>query len=193
MGYRLIADEMKDPALSGLVRKLGMDEGLPVVESPGILKPGDFLKEVLTERLPNPFLMDTPQRIATDTSQKVGIRFGETIKAYVRRDGGAKGLTAVPLAIAGWLRYLLAVDDAGQPFELSPDPMAERLHLQLSNASSKELRPLLSNANLFGIDLYQAGLGERIEKMFLELSAGPGAVRRTLEKYVGEYRVKGRK
>ena len=67
------------------------------------------------------------------------------------------------------------------------------LHLQLSNASSKELRPLLSNANLFGIDLYQAGLGERIEEMFLELSAGPGAVRRTLEKYVGEYRVKGRK
>ena len=193
LGYRLIADEMKDPALSGLVWKLGMDEGLPVVESPGILKPEDFLKEVLTERLPNPFLMDTPQRIATDTSQKVGIRFGETIKAYVRRDGGAKGLTAVPLAIAGWLRYLLAVDDAGQPFELSPDPMAERLHLQLSNASSKELRPLLSNANLFGIDLYQAGLGERIEEMFLELSAGPGAVRRTLEKYVGEYRVKGRK
>ena len=26
---------------------------------------------------------DTPQRIATDTSQKVGIRFGETIKSYV--------------------------------------------------------------------------------------------------------------
>ena len=98
LGYRLIADEMKDPALSGLVWKLGMDEGLPVVESPGILKPEDFLKEVLTERLPNPFLMDTPQRIATDTSQKVGIRFGETIKAYVRRgrrregiDGGAAG------------------------------------------------------------------------------------------------------
>ena len=52
---------------------------------------------------------------------------------------------------------------------------------------------MLSNANLFGIDLYQAGLGERIEEMFLELSAGPGAVRRTLEKYVGEYSAKGRK
>ena len=26
---------------------------------------------------------DAPQRIATDTSQKVGIRFGETIKSYV--------------------------------------------------------------------------------------------------------------
>ena len=75
MGYRLIADEMKDPALSGLVWKLGMDEGLPVVESPGILKPEDFLKEVLTERLPNPFLMDTPQRIATDTSPEGGDPF----------------------------------------------------------------------------------------------------------------------
>lgn len=29
---------------------------------------------------------DTPQRIATDTSQKLAIRFGETIKAYMASD-----------------------------------------------------------------------------------------------------------
>ncbi len=41
---------------------------------------------------------DTPQRIATDTSQKVGIRYGETIKSYVAKYGDAKKLTAIPLA-----------------------------------------------------------------------------------------------
>ncbi len=59
---------------------------MPVVVNPGILRPEDFLTEVLTVRIPNPFMPDTPQRIATDTSQKLPIRFGETIKAYQASD-----------------------------------------------------------------------------------------------------------
>ncbi len=42
----------------------------------GILEPKAFMDEVLELRMPNPFMPDTPQRIATNTSQKVGIRFG---------------------------------------------------------------------------------------------------------------------
>ena len=56
---------------------------------------------------------DMPQRIATDTSQKVGIRFGETIKSYVAEGRDLNSLVSIPLAIAGWLRYLLAIDDNG--------------------------------------------------------------------------------
>ena len=100
---------------------------MPVVTDPGILSPEAFVDEVIHVRIPNPFMPDTPQRIATDTSQKVGIRYGETIKAYVAKYGDAKKLTAIPLAIAGWCRYLLAVDDKGQPFTLSPDPMVPEL------------------------------------------------------------------
>jgi fructuronate reductase len=37
---------------------------------------------------------------------------------------------------------------------------------------------------VFGLDLYEAGLGEQIEGMVAELYAGPGAVRKTLHKYV---------
>ncbi len=38
-----------------------------------------------------------PQRIATDTSQKLGIRFGETIKAYIsREDLDVKDLKFIP-------------------------------------------------------------------------------------------------
>ena len=60
-------------------------------------------------RIPNPFLPDTPQRIATDTSQKLAIRFGETIKAYEKNPSlDTADLKYIPLVFAGWLRYLRA-------------------------------------------------------------------------------------
>ena len=65
--------------LKKLVERIGYVEGLPVVTDPGILSPKQFIDEVLNIRIPNPFMPDTPQRIATDTSQKLSIRFGETI------------------------------------------------------------------------------------------------------------------
>lgn len=190
LGYTLIADEMKDPTLKKLVETIGYKEGLPVVVDPKIISPKAFLDEVLNERFANPYIPDTPQRIATDTSQKVGIRFGVTIKSYVKRnDLNPVDLTAIPLAIATWCRYLLGVDDEGRPFTLSPDPLLETLQAALQGVSlgdqTSNVKSILSNEAIFGINLYDIGLGEKIEGMFYEMLAGPGAVRRTLEKYVG--------
>ena len=56
---------------------------MKVVTNPGVLSPRDFIEKCINERFPNPAIPDTPQRIACDTSQKIGIRFGETIKAYM--------------------------------------------------------------------------------------------------------------
>lgn len=191
LGYTLIADEMKDVELKKLVHEIGPVEGMPVVTDPGILSPKDFVDEVINVRIPNPFMPDAPQRIATDTSQKVGIRYGETIKAYVAKYGDAKKLKAIPLAIAGWCRYLLAVDDNGEKFELSADPMAAELTGKLAGivvgkpeTYTGQLKEILSNVNIFGIDLYEAGIGEMIEGMFCEEIAGVGAVRATLKKYL---------
>ena len=191
LGYDLIADEMKDRELNELVHRIGPVEGMPVVTDPGILSPEDFVAEVIDVRIPNPFMPDTPQRIATDTSQKVGIRYGETIKSYVAKYGDAKKLEAIPLAIAGWLRYLIGVDDEGKAFERSSDPMLEELSAQLSGITlgdpdsvGGKVKAILSNANIFGSDLYEAGIGERIEELFKEELAGPGAVRATLKKYL---------
>jgi len=47
-----------------------------------------------------------------------------------------------------------------------------------------KLRPILSNPVFFGVDLYEAGLAEKVEELFKELIAGPGAVRATLQKYL---------
>lgn len=189
MGYTLIADEMKDPVLHKLVEIIGYKEGLPVVVNPGILNPESFLNEVIHERFANPFIPDTPQRIATDTSQKVGIRFGETIKSYMRRENlDPSTLTAIPVAIAAWCRYLLGVDDAGKPFTLSPDPLLADLQAKLQGTAlgdkTSNIRAILENEQIFGVSLEEAGLTAKIEGIFHEMLAGPGAVRSTIAKYV---------
>lgn len=192
LGYKTIAEEMRDPLLIKLVRGVG-DEGMRVVMSPGIIDPKEFLNEVITERLPNPYMPDTPQRIATDTSQKVPIRFGETIKAYYERpDLDPKDLKYIPLVIAGWCRYLMGIDDRGEEMELSPDPLLDALRGYLSevrfgdpDSVSDALRPILSSPQLFRVNLYEVSLGEKVERYFRKMLIGPGAVRKTLEELIG--------
>ena len=192
LGYAFFADGMQDPDLAELARQVGYVEGLPVVEDPGILSPKAFLDEFINERVSNPYLGDTSARIAVDISQMLDIRFGHTIKAWMEREGSAGRLVGIPLAIAGWIRYLLGVDDAGRPFELSPDPMLPELQAQLAGVEpgkpeslGDNLRPILSNPALFLVDLYEAGIGDKIEAMVRDMLAGPGAVRAALRKYLG--------
>lgn len=192
LDYKTIADEMKDDCLRKLVEKIGYVEGMPVVINPKVLDPEEFIKEVIEVRLPNPYMPDTPQRIATDTSQKMGIRFGETIKSYIHRsDLEVNDLKFIPLVIAGWCRYLMGIDDEGNHMDLSPDPLLNDLKSHVSNirlgdvdSVKDNLRPILSNKEIFGLDLYEAGLGERVESYFKELISGTGAVRNTLKKYL---------
>jgi fructuronate reductase len=134
---------------------------------------------------------DAPQRIAMDTSQKLPIRFGETIKKYVRRGLDMHNLVLIPLTLAGYARYLKGIKDDGTPFEPSPDPMLQELQaivapLEIGKQDQDYscLKQLYSRSDVFGLDLYEAGLGEQIESMVRELFAGNGAVRKTLHKYV---------
>ncbi len=191
LGYDRIFEEMRRKELRALVEKVGYDEGMPVVVDPKIINPKAFIDEVIYQRLSNPFIPDDPKRIATDTSQKVGIRFGETIKAYIKSDElNVTDLTYIPLAIAGWLRYLLAVDDNGDPMPLSSDPMLDELTAQLKGVSlggeyNGQVMPILQNDKIFGLNLAECGLADKIEGMFKELIAGKGAVSATLTKYLG--------
>ncbi|MCR5670315.1 MAG: mannitol dehydrogenase family protein [Butyrivibrio sp.] len=195
LGYTKISDEMKDEDLLKLVKTIGYKEGLPVVTDPGVIRPQDFIDTVVNVRIPNVFMPDTPQRIATDTSQKLAIRFGETVKAYQVSDTlDVKDLKLIPLVFAGWLRYLMAVDDKGNAFECSPDPLLEKassyvkdIALGEKDASKvkKAVLPLLKDATIFGVDLEAAGLMDLVLSYYMELIAAPGAVRETLHKHVG--------
>ena len=191
LGYDLICAEMKDEDIVALIKRLGYVEGLPVVVDPKILDPKAFIDEVIEQRLPNPFMPDMPQRIATDTSQKVGIRFGETIKSYIAEGRDLNSLVSIPLAIAGWLRYLLAIDDNGNAFEVSADPLKDDLQAKLAGIEfgkpetvTDQLDGILSNASIFGTDLTKTVLADKVKAYFKAEIAGPGAVRKTLHEAV---------
>ena len=192
LGYTLISEEMKNPVLKKMVETIGYKEGLPVVVDPKIINPKSFIDEVVNVRIPNPFMPDTPQRIATDTSQKLPIRFGETIKAYLKNPSlDINDLKLIPLVFAGWLRYLMGTDDNGNKFELSSDPLLSKVCPYVSdyelNDKEKDLdklNPLLSDETIFGVDLVAVGMDKLVKKYFAELSSGVGAVKATLEKYV---------
>lgn len=193
LGYEKISEEMKDTELKKLVEIVGYKEGIPVVIDPGILDPKEFIDTVLNVRVPNPFMPDTPQRIATDTSQKLAIRFGETIKAYAADEGRDVGdLKLIPLVLAGWLRYLMGIDDKGEKFTLSPDPLLEELcpyvaEIRLGDTEIEEkIRPILESEKIFGVNLYELGMADQIVSYFKELLRKPGAIRETLKKYVDE-------
>jgi fructuronate reductase len=194
LGYTRISAEMRDPDLVKLVELIGYKEGLLVVVDPGLLSPKQFIDQVLQVRFPNPFMPDTPQRIAADTSQKIPIRFGETVKAYLSDPKrNVRDLKLIPLVFAAWIRYLLGVDDQGASFTVSPDPLYDTLypavagmHLGQSGPFHRELEPIVSDSRIFGVNLYEAGLGELVEAYFEELLAGPGAVRETLKRYTAD-------
>ena len=191
LGYDLISAEMKDADIRAFIQKIGYMEAMPVVTDPGVLNPYEFIGAVLNRRLPNPFMPDAPQRIAMDTSQKLAIRFGETLKKYQERGLDKSNLVLIPLVLAGYARYLRGIDDNGNAFEPSPDPLLAELQQIVAGLEVKEgeqdfscLKKLYSRTDVFGVDVYAMGLGEQIEGMVRELYAGPGAVRKTLHKYV---------
>ena len=197
LNHEHIYDAIADPLLKELVYRQSYDESLPVVVHPGQIEPEEFLREVLEERLPNPNIPDTPARIITDTSQKVGVRYGDAIIAH---GDNAKELKYIPLAIAGWCRYLMGIDDDGREMNYNPtadppwnkwstDHLLEQLTRHVSdiqlgrpeNAAGK-LKPIVSDEKLFGVDLYQVGLGSKIEDYFKQMIAGVGAVKATLNR-----------
>ncbi|MCL2242837.1 MAG: mannitol dehydrogenase family protein [Treponema sp.] len=197
LGFKRISDEMKDPDLLKLAEGIGRREGMPVVIDPGIIEPDKFLDQVINVRLVNPFLPDTPQRIATDTSQKIPARFGGTLIAYKESGKILQDLKLIPLVFAGWLRYLLGYDDEGNPMNVSPDPLYENLKAGLDGIIfgqiiiektfiHSKLKPLLSNSSLFGLDLYEAGLAEKVENYFSMMISDRGAVRKILSIIVNE-------
>lgn len=197
LGYTKISDEMKDPDLVKLVEIIGYKEGLPVVVNPGILDPKKFIDTVLQVRVPNPFMPDTPQRIATDTSQKLPIRFGETVKAYMKRDDlSVDDLKCIPFVFAAWLRYLTGIDDCGKAFTISSDPLQDSLkpyyeQLTLGEHTPEELHdilePVLKDAKIFGVDLTEIGMDRKVTAWLADMLKGPGAVRAALQKAIAKH------
>ena len=190
LDHHLICEEMKDEELNKLARHVGYDEGLPVVVDPKILDPKQFIDTVIEERLPNPYMPDAPQRIAMDTSQKLPVRFGETLKAYIRKGEDISKLTYIPLVFAGWLRYLTGINDKGEHFEIPSDPRLQEMKDILGDVKpgdhieKEKILSILKDKTIFGVDLEEYGLSDKVTSYLNEELGGIGAVRETLKKYM---------
>ena len=128
------------------------------------------MEECVSVRFPNKFMPDTPQRIACDTSQKIPVRFGETIKSYIAKGMDVSSLEFIPFFFAGWLRYLMGTDNSGKVMELSPDPKLDELTPLMKGVSASNLggvKKILSDESIFGVDLYKYGLGQKTERYFV--------------------------
>lgn len=183
LGYDRIYKEMRDDDIVGVLEGLGYKEALPVASDPKIIDPKAFIDQVFSLRLPNPFIPDSPWRIAQDTSQKLAIRFGETLKAYKAKGMKLGNLVFIPMVYALWLRYCLAVDDFGKAFVPAPDPLLDyiRMHLEKIklgyDGNLDCLDDILSNERIFGLDLVKEGLSGNVKVLFGKMISKIGGVR----------------
>jgi len=152
-GHDTMAAAIGEPALTALVRRMIRDEVIPTLREP----PGVDLSrygDAVLERFANPALGHRTHQVAMDGSHKLPQRLLATARDLLS-DGRQPRLVA--LAVAGWMRYLRGVTDAGDRYEVA-DPMADRVVgiASSSDSSGTIVTRLLAIREIFGDDL--AGL-----------------------------------
>lgn len=189
LGYRgpyAIYRAMQDPDLRAVIERI-INIVVDTVEWPRKMSPKDFARDTYI-RLDNPNIPDDPMRIAFNASAKMLPRFMDTY--FVGREKGMSedALEIVLLPVAGFLRYTLALDDAGEAYNLENDPIKDKLmevgqKAKLGDtASVAALAELIARADVMGKDLYAyGGTGKRLEALTAKMLAGTGAVRKTVK------------
>lgn len=149
-GYATVSDTMQDASYRRLAEGI-MDDAATTLKMP----PGADVvsyKRALMERYANPALKHRTWQICMDGSQKLPQRLLGTIRD--RLAAGAP-IERHALAVAGWMRYVTAVDEHGDPIDVR-DPMAARLKTIADGAGlvADRLAPaLLEVREVFGQDL----------------------------------------
>ncbi|MAZ76052.1 MAG: mannitol dehydrogenase [Micavibrio sp.] len=146
-GYRNVDKAMADPLIKNFVRSYMDQDITPTIpEVPGINL--DEYKDKLIERFANPAISDQVQRLAEDGSQKIPISILPCIASQLENGGSTKFAT---LALAGWFRYLTAVDEELKPIEIK-DPLSEKL-IASAKLDTKTPLHLLGITEIFGTHL----------------------------------------
>ena len=143
-GYRYIHDVMADADFRAFIARLMKDEVAPLLPPVlGIDLAG--YQQTLLERFANPKIGDQVARICTDGSDRMP-KFLLPSLAEALEQGRAHRL--LTLAVAGWLRYLRGVDEAGREIAIA-DHLAGELR-ERATAGRDNPRPVLSLRSVFG-------------------------------------------
>lgn len=147
MGYREVDKAMADPLIKDFVRAYMDQDVTPTLpDVPGIDL--DAYKDKLIERFSNPAISDQVQRLAEDGSQKIPNSILPCITHQLEQGGSTQFAI---LALAGWFRYLTAVDEDLQPIEIN-DPLADKL-ISCAKLDPKDPTNLLGIESIFGTHL----------------------------------------
>ncbi|MCU6670276.1 fructuronate reductase [Enterobacteriaceae bacterium H4N4] len=149
-GYAHINDCMADASLREAARRLMLNEQAPTLRITGV----DLTAyaDSLIDRFANPALQHRTWQIAMDGSQKLPQRMLESVRIH-RQHNTAWPLLA--LGVAGWMRYVSGVDDAGNAIDVR-DPLSDKIRALVANSSEQErVTALLTLSEIFGNDLPQ--------------------------------------
>ncbi len=149
-GYETISDTVSDAAFAALCEYLWTDEIIPTVPQPE----GEDLAAyaaALLERYRNPAIRHRTWQIAMDGSQKLPQRILGTVSDALAAGRSVPGLA---LAVAGWMRYVGGVDDAGAMIDVR-DPLAARLRELSEGAATPaaKVAALLAVEDVFSPEL----------------------------------------
>jgi fructuronate reductase/mannitol 2-dehydrogenase len=143
-GYRFIHEVMADADFHTFIARLMADEVAPLLPPvPGI----DLAayQRTLLERFANPKIRDQVARICTDGSDRMPKFLLPSLAEALHQNRPHRLLT---LAVAGWVRYLRGVDEAGQEIPIA-DRLADELRARATEGHA-DPRPLLSLRSVFG-------------------------------------------
>ncbi|WP_386679665.1 mannitol dehydrogenase family protein [Loktanella sp. R86503] len=146
-GHETIADTVSDPDFAAYVRQCWA-EIVPTVTAPPGVALTDYADE-LFDRYANPAIRHRTWQIAMDGSQKLPQRWLGTLRANL--DAG-RDSPALCLAVAGWMRYVTGIDEAGQPIDVR-DPLADVLRHAATDTATGTVSALLSLRDVFPADL----------------------------------------
>ena len=149
-GYQFVSDVMGDASYARFVASL-MEEATATLTVPPSTDLAGY-KAALLDRFRNPALKHRTWQICMDGSQKLPQRLLGTIRDCLKR-GAPFGRLA--LGVAGWMRYVTAIDEKGQAIDVR-DPLAGDLRA-LADAAGRDAERLvhafLGVEKVFGQDL----------------------------------------
>ncbi|MGP3592447.1 mannitol dehydrogenase family protein [Vagococcus sp. WN89Y] len=147
-GFAHISDCMQDSVFHKAARRLMLDEQAPTLNIQGVDL--NAYADRLLERFSNPALQHRTWQIAMDGSQKLPQRMLEGVRRHLEQESRWPLLA---LGIAGWMRYVSGVDDAGQPIDVR-DPLVDKIRAIVDTSDEAErVSALLTLQEVFGADL----------------------------------------
>ncbi|KAA8730369.1 mannitol dehydrogenase family protein [Ewingella americana] len=179
-GYQYINECMEDPNYKRAAHNLMLKEQAPTLSVKGI-NLQDYADSLIARYI-NPSLKHRTWQIAMDGTMKLPQRMLDSVRWHLQ-NGGDFSLLA--LGVAGWMRYVGGVDDAGAVIEIK-DPMAEKLAQIVSNSEDGEARvnALLALHSVFGDALAKnAQAVEAIQQAYASLQQH--GAKQSVANYVG--------